>query len=79
MNDDWTPHSRLDAGETACGDLVMLIFNRMKTLESGQRLEVLAHDLAADADIPAWCRSTGNRLLAQQTGSLPKRFLIQKA
>jgi tRNA 2-thiouridine synthesizing protein A len=69
----------LDAGETGCGELTLLIFQTMKTLCSGQTLEVIAYDLAAETDIPAWCRMTGNLLLAQNTQSQPKRFLIQKS
>jgi TusA-related sulfurtransferase len=45
----------LDAGENGCSELIMLIFQKMKTLAPGQTLEVLAHDLAAEIDIPAWC------------------------
>lgn len=56
-------NERLDAGETACGDLIMLIFQRMKSLRPGQILEVIAHDPGAPVDIPAWCRQTGNHLL----------------
>ncbi len=72
------PDATLDAGETGCGELTLLIFQRMKTLAPGQTLEVLAYDLAADNDIPAWCRTTGHRLLDQTTTTHPKRFLIQK-
>ena len=69
----------LDAGETGCGELTLLIFQTMKTIRPGQTLEVLAYDLAAETDIPAWCRMTGNLLLAQNTETQPKRFLIQKS
>ena len=72
------PAARLDAGETGCGELVMLIFQAMKKLEPGQTLEVLAYDLAAETDIPAWCRSTGHSLLTQILETYPKRFLIRK-
>lgn len=72
------PDARLDAGETGCGELTLLIFQRMKALAPGQTLEVLAYDLAAETDIPAWCRTTGHRLLSQTTTTQPKRFLIQK-
>lgn len=72
---------RLDAGETACGDLIMLIFQRMKTLEPGQVLEVIAYDPGSPVDIPAWCRQTGNALLYQslpQMRDVPMKFYIQK-
>ncbi|GIK38397.1 MAG: hypothetical protein BroJett011_22300 [Chloroflexota bacterium] len=68
----------LDAGETGCGELIMLVFQKMKTLFPGQTLEVVAYDLAAETDISAWCRMTGNLLLEQSTATQPKHFLIQK-
>ncbi|MEJ2746949.1 MAG: sulfurtransferase TusA family protein [Anaerolineae bacterium] len=72
------PDATLNAGETACGELIMLIFERMKSLAPGQTLAVFAYDLAADTDISAWCRSTGHTLLARQLDAQPKQFLIQK-
>jgi len=68
----------LDAGESGCGDLVMLIFQAMRNLEPGQTLRVTAYDAAAEVDIAAWCRSTGNLIVAQDTAGQPKQFLIQK-
>jgi tRNA 2-thiouridine synthesizing protein A len=71
----------LDAGETACGDLVMQIFQQMKALQPSQVLEVIAYDPGAREDIPAWCRQTGNTLLSvdlQTEQPVPIRFLIQK-
>ena len=72
------PDRTLDAGETGCGELTLLIFQAIKPLTSGQTLEVFAYDLAAGMDIPAWCRSTGHLLVAMDTQAHPKRFLIQK-
>jgi TusA-related sulfurtransferase len=67
-----------DAGETGCGERTLLIFQTMKTLAPGQRLYVLAYNLAATMDIRAWCRPTGNVLLVCDPETHPKRFLIQK-
>jgi tRNA 2-thiouridine synthesizing protein A len=68
----------LDAGRTACGDLILLIFQQMKLMATGQRLVVLAHDDGAEADVPAWCRSTGNALVEVNVAEVPKRFVIEK-
>jgi tRNA 2-thiouridine synthesizing protein A len=68
----------LDAGENGCNELIMLIFQKMKTLAPGQTLEVLAYDLAAEIDIPAWCWTTGHLLVSQNIKMHPKRFIIQK-
>lgn len=68
----------LDAGPLGCGDLILLIFQTMKALVPGETLRVLAHDDGAEADIPAWCRSTGNLLVVVDTRARPKVFVIQK-
>lgn len=54
-----------DAGEMACGDLVLALRTRMNALTSGTRLKLTARDPGATEDIPAWCRMTGHSLLAQ--------------
>jgi len=72
------PDAILDAGDSGCGELIMLIANYMKTLAPGAALEVHAYDLAAEIDIAAWCRMTGQLLLEEHLNERPKRFLIQK-
>jgi tRNA 2-thiouridine synthesizing protein A len=73
-----TPDAILDAGESGCGELVMLIAQQMKAMTVGAVLEVHAYDLAAAVDIAAWCRMTGQQLLEQELNAKPERFLIQK-
>ncbi|HTP09176.1 MAG TPA: sulfurtransferase TusA family protein [Anaerolineae bacterium] len=73
-----TPDALLDAGESGCGELVMLIAAYIKTLAPGAVLEVHAYDLAAAGDIAAWCRMTQHPLVEQQLDSQPQRFWIQK-
>lgn len=73
-----TPAAVLDAGESGCGELVMLITQQLKTLTPGAVLEVRTYDLAAEIDIAAYCRMTGHSLLEQHLNSKPKRLLIQK-
>jgi tRNA 2-thiouridine synthesizing protein A len=52
-----------DAGDLACGELVLELRLRMRQLASGQILRLIAHDPGAPADIPAWCRMTKHPLL----------------
>lgn len=68
----------LDAGKSGCGELLMLIFQKMSTLAVGQTLLVCAYDDVADIDISAWCRMTGNPMLARDLNANPKLFLIRK-
>jgi TusA-related sulfurtransferase len=68
---------RLDAGEKGCGELLILVFKAMKVMQPGEILEVLAYSAGAPADIPAWCRMTGNPLIAVEC-TKPAHFFIRK-
>ena len=57
FNTDW------DAGDLACGELVLELRLRMRKLASGAVLRLTALDPGAPADIPAWCRMTSHHLL----------------
>jgi TusA-related sulfurtransferase len=72
------PDATLDASESGCGELVMLVFQTMKTLTPGQILEVHAYDPAAYVDLAAWCRMTGNPLVEHDLSNNPQRLFIQK-
>ncbi len=52
-----------DAGDTACGDLVLQLKMRLSAMRPGEILKLTARDPGAPADLPAWCRLTGHRLL----------------
>jgi TusA-related sulfurtransferase len=54
-------------GETCVG-LEPLIKKHMRTMSSGQVLEVRADDPTARLGIPAWCRLSGNVLIASIQG-----------
>ena len=51
-----------DAGDLACGELLIELRLRMMGLAPGDVLRVRATDPAAPLDIPAWCWTTGHRL-----------------
>lgn len=65
-----------DAGDLACGELVLELRLRMRQLASGQVLRLTARDPGAPADIPAWCRMTSHILL--QTNPSAQVYLIQR-
>jgi len=67
------PDDTFDAGDMGCGELVFLLAMRMRTLGPGKLLELVATDLGAPHDIPAWCRMTGHALLSAS----PPRYLIR--
>jgi tRNA 2-thiouridine synthesizing protein A len=53
-----------DAGEMGCGDLVLALRTKLKAMP-GRTLKVIARDAGAPADLPAYCRMTGNTLLRE--------------
>ncbi len=53
----------LDATGTLCPVPIIWTAERMRDLEVGQVLEVLATDEAILDDLPAWCRATGHQFL----------------
>jgi len=55
-----------DAGDMGCGELLLELRARVAGLRPGQVFELIAHDLGAPADIPAWCRLTGHTLVSQK-------------
>lgn len=61
-----TPAATLDVGHEGCGTLLVVIRKRVKELAPGEVLEVVGYDPGAKEDLPAWCRMTGNRLLAMR-------------
>lgn len=68
-----------DAGPTSCGELIMNVFVKMKSLEPGQVMEVISYDLGAVEDIPSWCRMQGHTLLHYEaTGLIETHFYIKK-
>lgn len=71
-----TPHAdaEWDAGDLACGELVLELLTRMRALRPGAVLRLTATDPAARIDIAAWCRVTKNPLVAKS----PPVFFIQR-
>jgi len=65
-----------DAGEMGCGDLVLELRARLRSMKAGQVLKVSAKDPGAAEDLPAWCRMTGHTLV---TSRHPAYFIKRKA
>lgn len=51
-----------DAGDMGCGELIVLLLARMRRLPPGGMLHLIAQDLGAKEDLPAWCGMTGHIL-----------------
>jgi tRNA 2-thiouridine synthesizing protein A len=53
--------------------------NKLKELEVGQVLEILADDEGIKEDMPAWCRTTGNELLGIEDEAGQYRLYVKKS
>lgn len=62
-----------------CATLTPKLKARMREMVSGGVLEVRTSDPTAREAVPAWCRLTGNDLIAQIDGETDdSRFFIRK-
>ena len=69
----------LDATGEACGTVTPVIKQALSGLQPGQVLEVLTHDPATRAGVPAWCRLTGHQLVETRVEEGPRtHFWIRK-
>ncbi len=68
-----------DGSGSTCAILTPAIKARLRELDSGEVLEVRVNDPTAREDIAAWCRLSGNELLAMAgDGHQGMRFFVKK-
>jgi TusA-related sulfurtransferase len=72
------PDTTLDARGLLCPIPVLRTKIEMDKLESGQILEVLATDAAADPDIKAWAKHTGNLFITSQKEEGSWKIYVKK-
>jgi tRNA 2-thiouridine synthesizing protein A len=68
----------LDARGLKCPMPIVKTAMQIKTLNSGELLEVLATDPGAVADFAAWSRSTGNELVTSSIQDGVYRFVLRR-
>jgi TusA-related sulfurtransferase len=62
-----------------CASLTPLIKSKLREMEAGQVLEVRVDDPSARLDVLAWCRLSGNELLATVEEDAERtRFYVRK-
>jgi len=71
-------HQVLDCIGLYCPMPVLKTRQEMDKLVTGQILEVLADDPAAEEDIKAWAKRAGQKILKIEKTQEGMRFLIQK-
>jgi len=71
-------HHELDIKGLNCPLPILQVKKTMKSLESGDTLEVWATDPGSVKDFDSFCRATGNTLLEQTEDDGVYRYLIEK-
>ena len=71
-------HQILDCIGLYCPIPVIRTKQEMDKLAVGETLEVLADDSAAEEDLKAWARRTGQKILEIEKTNEGLRFLIKK-
>ncbi len=69
----------LDCLGLMCPAPIVKLSKKIKQMESGKILELLADDEGALEDVPAWCRKTGNELLDTITEGKVYKFYVKKS
>ena len=69
---------QVDARGLSCPMPIVKTAQAIRTVPSGELLEVLATDPGSVKDLAAWSRTTGNELVEQTTDGTVFRFVIRR-
>jgi tRNA 2-thiouridine synthesizing protein A len=62
-----TPDLELDCRDLLCPRPIIELARHVADVEIGQLIAVVAHDVAARTDVPAWCRMRGQEYVGEDT------------
>ena len=69
----------LDTSGLLCPEPVMLLHKKIRDVDSGEVIQVIATDPSTTRDIPKFCHFLGHTLLEQQEKDQSYYYLISKA
>lgn len=73
------PVLELDCRELRCPMPVIELAKHLGDVEVGQLIGVVAHDVAARVDVPAWCRLRDQEYAGEDTaGDGAPRYLVRR-
>ncbi len=72
------PDDTLDATGLFCPEPVMLLHSKMRGIEVGALLQVLATDPSTQRDIPKFCAFLGHELVEQRVENDTYYYMIRK-
>ena len=69
---------QLDCLGMRCPRPIVELAKKMRKMQPGQVLELLANDPVAKKDVPGWCQETGNDFLKWEDEEGLFRFYVRK-
>ena len=71
-------HTELDTQGLLCPEPLMLLRNRVREMQNGEVIHILATDPSTQRDFENFCRFMGHELLCAQTDTELLQFWIKK-
>ena len=68
----------LDCRGLSCPMPILKLAGQMKKIKKGEVLELLGTDPGSKADVPAWCKKTGNEFLGMTEDDGVYKYLIKR-
>jgi tRNA 2-thiouridine synthesizing protein A len=69
---------KVDASGLSCPMPILKATQAIKTVNSGELIEILATDPGSVKDFPSWAASTGNALVEQDSANGKFRFVFRR-
>lgn len=76
--DNLVPKQELDARGLYCPEPVMLLHNKIRDIEVGELLRIIATDPSTTRDIPKFCMFLGHDLVESSEAGAEFSYLIRK-
>lgn len=74
------PDLELDCRTMRCPMPIIELARHLEDVEVGQLIGVVAHDVAARVDVPAWCRLRAQEYVGEDTAADgAPRFVVRRA
>jgi tRNA 2-thiouridine synthesizing protein A len=68
----------LDCRGLMCPMPIVKLAKKIKEVEPGSLIELVADDVGSKEDVPAWCKRTGNELVEMKEEGGVYRYIIRK-
>lgn len=69
---------QLDAQGLLCPEPLMLLRQRVREMQDGEIIQILATDPSTERDFANFCRFLGHEMIYQQVSDVPFMFYIRK-